>query len=138
MVSLISSLIAEIFLQNYEDTHIKQFLKSKNRAFYVRYVDDTLVVFDKTKINSHTINTYINNIHNNITHNNRTHNNITHNITHNTITHNNITLNHTHEEHSSTDFLDLTILHQHTKLQIDTYRKPTTTDKRLTLSLIIP
>jgi hypothetical protein len=89
----ISSLIAKIFLQQYEDTNIKQLLDTKNLAFYVRYVDDILIMFDTTKINLHTINTYISNIHNNIK------------------------LNLTYEEHSSIDFLDLTISCEHKKTE---------------------
>ena len=42
--------------------------------------------------------------------------------------HNNIKLNPTYEEHSSIDFLDLTILRKRTKLKVDIYRKLTTTD----------
>jgi len=59
MGSPISSLIAEIFLQHYEDANIKQLLALKNIALYVRYVDDILVIYDTTKINLHTINIYI-------------------------------------------------------------------------------
>ena len=66
MGSPISSLIAEIFLQNYEDANIKQLLDMKSIALYVRYVDDILVTYDTTKINLHAINTYINKIHNNV------------------------------------------------------------------------
>ena len=85
MGSPISSLIAEIFLQHYEDANIKQILDMKSIALYVRHVDDILVIYDTTKINLHTINTYINKIHNNIK------------------------LNPTYEEHNSIAFLDLTI-----------------------------
>jgi len=67
----------------------------KSIALYVRYVDDILVIHDTTKINLHTINTYINKIHNNIK------------------------LNPTYEEHNSIAFLDLTITHRHTKLEVD-------------------
>jgi len=42
--------------------------------------------------------------------------------------HNNIKLNPRHEEHNSIDFLDSTTLCMQTKLEIDIYRKPTTTD----------
>jgi hypothetical protein len=91
MGSPISSLIAKIFLQQYEETNIKQLLNTKNLAFYMRYVDDILIIFDTTKINLHTINTYISNLHNNIK------------------------LNPTYEEHSSIDFLDLTISREHKK-----------------------
>ena len=114
MGSPISSLIAEIFLQHYEDANIKQLLDSKDVAFYTRYVDDILVIFDTTKINSHAINTYTNNIQNNIK------------------------LNPTYEENSFIDFLDLTILRRHTKLEIGIYRKPTTTYTKMNFFLIIP
>jgi len=67
-------------------------------------MDDILFTYDTTKINLHTINTYINKIHNNIK------------------------LNPTYEEHNSIAFLDLTITRSHTKLEVDMYRKPTTTD----------
>jgi len=94
MGSPISSLIAEIFLQQYEDKNIKHLLDTKNIAYYARYVDDILIIFDTTKISLHTITRYINNIHSNIK------------------------LNTTYEQHSSIDFLDL-ITHQHKKLEID-------------------
>ena len=42
--------------------------------------------------------------------------------------HNNIKLNPTYEEHSSINFLGLIIRRQYKKLEIDIYRKPTTTD----------
>jgi hypothetical protein len=45
--------------------------------------------------------------------------------------HNNIKLNPTYEEHSSIDFLNLTILRKHKKLEIDIYRKPTTTNTKI-------
>jgi len=114
MGSPISSLIAEIFLQLYEDANTKQLLDTKSIALYVRYVDDILVIFDTTKINLHTINTYINK------------------------TDNNIKLNPTHEERNSIVFLDLTITRRHTKLEVDIYRKPTTTDTTINFLLITP
>jgi len=66
IISSLSGLIAEIFLQHYEDTNIKHLLDTNNIAFYARYVDDILIIFDMTKIDSHTINAYIKNIHNNL------------------------------------------------------------------------
>ena len=104
MGSPISSLIAEIFLQNYEDKNIKQFLEAKSIIFYVRYVDDILIIFDKTKISSQNINTHI---------------------------------NPTYEEHSSIYFLDLIIRRQYKKLEIDIYRKPTTTDTTIKFFFLI-
>jgi len=99
MASPISSLIAEIFLQNYEDKNIKQFLEAKSIIFYVRYVDDILIMFNKTKISPQNISTHINKVHNNIK------------------------LNPTYEEHSSINFLDLIIRRQYKKLDTDIYRK---------------
>jgi hypothetical protein len=104
MGSPISSLIAEIFLQQYEDKNIKHLIDTKNIAYYARYVGDILIIFDTTKINLHTLTRYINNIHSNVK------------------------LNTTYEQHNSIDFLDLTITRQHKKLEIDIYRKPTATD----------
>jgi len=95
MGSPISSLIAEIFLQQYEDKKIKHLLDTKNIAYYARYVDDILIIFDTTKISLHTVTRYINNIHSNIKRNT------------------------TYDQHNSIDFLDLKITHQHKKLEID-------------------
>jgi hypothetical protein len=66
MGSPIYGIIAEIFLQHFEDTNIKHLLDTKNLAFYTRYVDDILIIYDMTRSCSRTINTYINNIHSNI------------------------------------------------------------------------
>jgi hypothetical protein len=104
MGSPISGIIAEIFLQNFEDENIKHLLDAKNLAFYTRYVDDILIRYDTTKVSSHTINTYVNN------------------------THSNIKLNPTHEQHGSIDFLDLIITRKHKRLEVDIYKKPTYTD----------
>ena len=92
MASTFSGLIAEIFLQQCEDANIKHLLDTKNIAFYTRYIDDILIIFDTTKIDSHTINDYINNIHSNIK------------------------LNPTDKEHDSIDSLDLKILQKHETL----------------------
>jgi hypothetical protein len=40
MGSPISGIIAEIFLQHFEDINIKHLLDTKNLPFYTRYVDD--------------------------------------------------------------------------------------------------
>ena len=88
----------------FEDESIKHLLDAKNIAFYTRYVDDVLIIYDTTKVSAHTINTYVNNIHGNIK------------------------LNPTYEQHGSIDFLDLTITRKHKQLEVDIYRKPTYTD----------
>ena len=95
MGSSISSLVAEIFLQQYEDANIKHLLDTKKLAYYARYVDNIQIIFNMTKINLHTVNTYIDNIHSNIK------------------------LNPTHEEQNSIDFLDLKISRQLKNLETD-------------------
>jgi hypothetical protein len=87
--------------------NIKHLLDTKNIAFYARYVDYILIIFDTTNIDPHNINAYINNIHNNLK------------------------LNPTYEEHDSIDYLYLTILRKYKKLEVDIYRKPTTTDNTI-------
>ena len=104
MGSPISSIIAAIFLQHFEDIYVEYLLDTKNLAFYARYVDDILIIYDMTRISSHTINTYINNIHRNIR------------------------FNPTYEQHRSIDFLDLAITRKHKQLGVDIYRKLTCTD----------
>ena len=104
MGSTISNLVAEIFLQLYEDVHIKRLLDTKNIALYTRYVDDMLIIYDIKKIQPQTINTHINQIHDKIK------------------------LNSTHETHNSINFPALKITCNQTNLEIDIYRKPTTTD----------
>jgi hypothetical protein len=99
----ICGIIAEIFLQHFEDNSIKHLLDTKNILFYARYVDDILIVYD-TRIAPHTINTYANN------------------------THSNIKLISTYEQQRSIDFLDLTITRKHKNLEVDIYRKATSTD----------
>jgi len=104
MGSWISGIIAEIFLQHFKDTNIKHLLDTKNLALYTRYVDDILIIYDTTKTCSHTINTYKNNIHSNIK------------------------LNPSYEQHRSIDLLDLQITRKHTQLEVDIYRKLSSTD----------
>ena len=57
-----SSTMAEIFLQNLEDMHIKQLLGAKNILFYTRYVDDILIIYDTKKTHPELISTHINQI----------------------------------------------------------------------------
>jgi hypothetical protein len=51
MGSPISGLIAEIFLQHYENHIIKSILDSNEINFYNRYVDDIIIIFDSTNTN---------------------------------------------------------------------------------------
>ena len=101
MGSPITGLIAELFLQQSEEMHLKHILDSKKITYYARYVDDILIVYDSAKkINTQDIDTYINSIDSNIK------------------------PNITHEEQRSINFLDLTITRNQNKLEIDLYRKP--------------
>jgi hypothetical protein len=52
MGSPISGLIAELFLQQSEETHLKHILESKKIIYYARYVDDILIIYDSAKINT--------------------------------------------------------------------------------------
>ena len=64
MGSSISGTMAEIFLQDMENRHLKQLLDSKNITFYTQYVDDILIIYDTTRTTAESIHKYINNIHN--------------------------------------------------------------------------
>ena len=46
MGSPISGTIAEVFLQQLENIHIRPLLEDKRILLYTRYVDDILVIYD--------------------------------------------------------------------------------------------
>ena len=104
MGSPLSGTMAEIFLQHLENSHIKPLLDSKRISFYSRYVDDILVILDATRTNPETIVRYANSMHSNIH------------------------LSPTLETNNQISFLDLLIIRKSQRLEIDIYRKPTTTD----------
>jgi hypothetical protein len=62
MGSPISGLIAEIFLQYFEQHIIKNSLDNNNIIFYNRYVDDILIIFYSKKTN-YDIQNFMNTIH---------------------------------------------------------------------------
>jgi hypothetical protein len=92
MGSAISGVVAEIFLQNLENTHIKHLMETKSITYYTRYVDDTLIIYDTRYTNDHIIHKYASNIHTNTV------------------------LNPTHETRQQINFLDLQIIRKHDKL----------------------
>ena len=104
MGSPISGTMAEIFLQNIENRHLKQLLDSKNVTFYTRYVDDIFVIYDTTRTTADSIQKYINSIHSCLH------------------------LNPMHENNTQINFLELCIIRKTNKLETDICRKPTTTD----------
>ena len=55
MGSPISGTMAEIFLQNIENRHLKQLLDSKNITFYTRYVDDIFIIYGTTRTTADSI-----------------------------------------------------------------------------------
>jgi len=62
MGSPISSTLAEIYLQYLEEIYVKHWLENSEIILYKRYVDDILIIYDKTKTDETTIYNIINNI----------------------------------------------------------------------------
>jgi hypothetical protein len=104
MGSPIYNTIAEIFLHYLENTHLKQTLDTKNIRFYTRYVDDILIIYNAKHTTPETIHNLINK------------------------THPTLQFTPTPEHNNSVSFLDLLLIRQHDKIEIDIFRKPTTTD----------
>jgi hypothetical protein len=104
MGSPLSGIIAEIFLQHLEDSHIKPLLESKCIAFYSRYVDDIIIIYDATCTDPEAIVQHANSIHSNLQ------------------------LAPTLESNNQIRFLDLLITRKAHQLESDVYHKPTTTD----------
>jgi hypothetical protein len=107
MGSPISKTIAEIFLEYLENAHLKQILETKNIRFYARHVDDMLMICNAKHTAPQTIHNLINK------------------------THPNLQFTPTHEHKNSISFLDLLLIRQHDKIEIDILRKPTTTDTKI-------
>ena len=72
--------------------------------FYSRYVDDIIIIYDANRTNTETIIWHANSIHNNIQ------------------------LSPTLEADNQISFLDLLIIRKSQQLEIDVFKKPTTTD----------
>jgi len=104
MGSPISGTMAKIFIQHLEDSFIKHLLDSKNVTFYSRYIDDILIIYDSSYTNPIAVMQYANTIHNNLQ------------------------INLTPENAGQINFLDLTVTRKTTNLEIDMFRKPTTTN----------
>jgi hypothetical protein len=63
MGSPISSTLAEIYLQFFEELIIRHWRESGKTLYYTRYVDDILIIFEQNKTNEDSITNYMNNIH---------------------------------------------------------------------------
>ena len=109
MGSPISSIIAEIFLQYYENIFIKHLFESKNIIYYTRYVDDIFIIYDNTITDPNMLTCSMNDIHQDIT------------------------FKPTHKTNNQINFLNLLIIHNESSTEIDIYRKPTTTNTIINL-----
>lgn len=67
MKSLISGLIAEIFLSYFEHNMIRHNLQTKCVLLYARYVDAILIIFDESILNIDTLTDTLSSIHTNVT-----------------------------------------------------------------------
>jgi hypothetical protein len=114
MGSPISGLMAEIFLQNYEQHVIKNALDSNKITFYIIYVDDILLIFGNKHTNANDISNYMNKVHQDLH------------------------FKATDEIENTINLLDLLITRNQNKLIIDIYRKPTTTDTTIHYKLNHP
>jgi len=97
----ISGIVAEIFLQQLENSHIKFLLDSKHIKFYARYLDDTFLIYDASRTNPDAIVQYANS------------------------THNSLQLTPTLESNNQISFLDLLIIRKYSQIEIDIFHKPT-------------
>jgi hypothetical protein len=105
MGSPLSSTLAEIYLQYFEEMMIKHWMETSEITYYRRYVDD-IMIFHQNKINEDAINNYMN-IHK----------------------HSEFKL--TAEESNNISYLDLSIHRDNHNLQMGIYRKPTQTDTNI-------
>jgi len=103
MGSPISNTVAEIFLQDLENTNLEQILDAQNITFYAEYVDVILLIYNKKHTTPEIIHSHINKVYPNLQ--------FTPNF----------------EQDNSIIFLDLLIIRQPTQIKIDIFRKPQST-----------
>ena len=103
MGSPISSTIAEIYLQYFEERLVKHWMEKKEIIYYKWYVDDMLMIFKQTTTKEETIMTHMNNIHKHLH------------------------FKMTEEINNTTNYLDLHIHRTHEKILLGIYRKLTQT-----------
>ncbi|GFG33347.1 hypothetical protein Cfor_09986 [Coptotermes formosanus] len=107
MGSPISGLVAEISLQHFEGLIIKHLLEDGRIKYYTRYVDDIMMIYDSSKILQEDILSKMN------------------------MFHHNLIFKLTPEQDNAVSFLDLIITKKCSKLNVNIYRKPTTTGMTL-------
>ena len=104
MGSPLSDTIAEVLLQDIENTYIKNILDTQTITFYSRYVDDILTIYSTKTSTAESLCDHINRIHSSLQ------------------------FTPTPEENNSVSFLDLLLTRHKNQIEIDIYRKPTATD----------
>ena len=63
MDSPLSSTLAEIYLQYFEEVIITHWIETNEIIYYKRYVDYIIIIFNQNKIKEESITRYMNNIH---------------------------------------------------------------------------
>jgi hypothetical protein len=104
MGSSISELIAEIFLQYCKQLIIKHHLENKSLIFSTPYVDDILIIYEQTRVDYNQILHHANSVHCNLL------------------------FNITQETDAAINLLDLLIHRTNLGIEIEIYRKPTSTE----------
>ena len=104
MGSPLSSIMAEIFLQHFEQRIIKFLLEDKRILYYNRYVDDIFMIYNHSKITPQQILEQFNTQNKNLK----------------------FTMN--EEVNSQISYLDLNLINTNEQIKLEIYRKPTTTD----------
>jgi hypothetical protein len=95
--SPISSIIAELFLQFHENTHLNQLLEEKSIVFYTRHFADIFIIYDTDRATPETIQGYMNKLHPKLE------------------------FTPTLEDNNRISFLDLLITRQHSTIETDIY-----------------
>ncbi|XP_023725557.1 uncharacterized protein LOC111874349 [Cryptotermes secundus] len=104
MGSPLSSLMAEVFLQHFEQRKVKLLLEDKRIIYYNRYVDDIIMIYNRSKITPQYILDQFNKQNNNLQ----------------------FTLN--EEDNNQITYLDLQLTNNHGQVRMEIFRKPTSTD----------
>jgi hypothetical protein len=104
MGSPLSSTMAEIFLQHLEQSKIKHLLEDRKITYYNRYVDDIFIVYNQTKIPPQYI------------------------LKHFSEQNKNLQFAMNEEVNNQITYFDLNLTNKHGQIEMEIYRKPTTTD----------
>ena len=104
MGSPISGTLAEIHLKLIEEYHINHWMDNGDLPFYKRYVDDIFIIVDTRKIDDNIIRNRINSIDSNLE------------------------FKLTSETNNSINYLDMAIIKYDEGIEINIYRKPTTSN----------